>query len=71
MKDGTLRMSLDYRAVNQQTRPNKYPLPSIDDLLNHLVNATVLVVLTSTLATIYLQPAQGMSTKQVSYSSIV
>ena len=38
-KDGTLRICISYRALNQQTRPNKYLLPSIDDILNWLVNA--------------------------------
>ena len=37
-KDRTLRMCIDYRALKQQTRPNKYLLPMIDDLLNWLVN---------------------------------
>ena len=32
-------MSIDYRALMQQTRPNKYQLPRIDDLLDWLVNA--------------------------------
>ena len=35
-KDGTFRMVIDYRAVNNLTRKDKYPLPRIDDLLDKL-----------------------------------
>ena len=36
-KDGTLRMCIYYRALNQQIKPNKYSLPRIDSLLDQLV----------------------------------
>ena len=29
-KDGTLRMCIDYRGLNQMTVKNKYPLPHIE-----------------------------------------
>jgi hypothetical protein len=33
-KDGTLRMCVDYRALNKATVKNRYPLPRIDDLFD-------------------------------------
>jgi hypothetical protein len=35
-KDGTQRLCLDYRAMNEVTIKNKYLLPRIDDLFNQL-----------------------------------
>ena len=32
--DGTLRMCIDYRQINQVTIKNKYPLPRIDELFD-------------------------------------
>ena len=40
-KDGTLRMIIDYRAVNDLTIKNKYPLPRVDDLLDELQGAKI------------------------------
>ena len=37
--DGGLRMCVDYRALNEQTVKNRYPLPRIDDLLDTLHGA--------------------------------
>ena len=35
-KDGSLRMCIDYRSLNEVTIKNKYPLPRIDDLFDQL-----------------------------------
>jgi hypothetical protein len=35
-KDGTQRLCMDYRALNEVTVKNKYPLPRIDDLFHQL-----------------------------------
>jgi hypothetical protein len=40
-KDGTQRLCVDYRALNEVTVKNKYPLPRIDDLFHHLYGACV------------------------------
>jgi hypothetical protein len=40
-KDGSLRMCIDYRALNSQTVKNRYALPRIDDLLDQLYGAKV------------------------------
>ena len=40
-KDGSLRMCVDYRQLNDATIKNKYPLPRIDDLFDQLSGAKV------------------------------
>jgi len=40
-KDGTRRMCVDYRSLNEVTMKNKYPLPRIDDLFDQLKGACV------------------------------
>jgi hypothetical protein len=39
-KDGTWRMCVDFRALNQIMVKNRFPLPHIDDLLDQLKNTT-------------------------------
>ncbi len=36
-KNGTLRMCVDYRALNKVTMKNRYPLPQIDDLFDRFL----------------------------------
>ena len=38
-KDGSVRMCVDYQNLNSVTVKNKYPLSTIDDMLDQLMNA--------------------------------
>jgi hypothetical protein len=40
-KDQSLRLCVNYRPLNAITIKNKYPLPSIDILFDHLVGAKI------------------------------
>ncbi|GKE48959.1 putative reverse transcriptase domain-containing protein [Tanacetum coccineum] len=40
-KDGSFRMCIDYRELNKLTVKNRYPLPRIDDLFDHLQGLSV------------------------------
>src|ERR1044072_3903402 len=40
-KEGTMRLCVDYRQLNNVTIKNRYPLPRIDDLTDQLVGACV------------------------------
>jgi hypothetical protein len=40
-KDGTQRLYVDYRALNEVSIKNKYPLPMIDDLFDQLCGVRV------------------------------
>jgi hypothetical protein len=40
-KEGSQRMCVDYRSLNNVTVKNKYPLPRIEDLFDHMRGARV------------------------------
>lgn len=40
-KDGTMRMVIDYRALNKLNIRDRYPLPRIDDMLDRFKGCTV------------------------------
>jgi hypothetical protein len=40
-KDRTQQMCVDYRSLNEVTIKNKYPLPRIEDLFDHMKGASV------------------------------
>ena len=40
-KDGTMRMCVDFRGLNSNTRVDRYPIPRIDDLMDGLHEASV------------------------------
>jgi hypothetical protein len=40
-KDGSRRMCVDYRSLNEVTIKNKYPLPWIEDLFDQMRGATI------------------------------
>ena len=44
-KDGTTRFCVDFRKLNDQTVKDAFPLPRIDDTLNHLSEAKVFTTL--------------------------
>ncbi len=37
--DGSIRVCIDYRAINERTVKDSFPLPRIDDLIDQLKDA--------------------------------
>ncbi|KAF9761555.1 Retrovirus-related Pol polyprotein from transposon opus [Nosema granulosis] len=46
--DGSVRMCIDYRPLNQITIKDRYPLPRIDDIIDGLSNAKIFSTLDAT-----------------------
>ncbi len=46
-KDGSLRMCIDYRALNKQTIRNQVPLPRIDEVWDQLSGKKVTFLLST------------------------
>ena len=44
-KDGTLRMSVDYRRLNSASEADAYPMPQIDELIDMLGGANYISTL--------------------------
>ncbi len=40
-KDGSLRLCVDYRDLNKLTIKNKFPLPRVDDIFDHLYGSKI------------------------------
>ena len=43
--DGSLRLCIDYRKLNEQTVPDKFPLPRIDDLIQQTAGSTYFILI--------------------------
>ena len=60
-KDGSLRLCIDYRALNEVTKRDVYPMPHIDDALDALVGSIYFSIMD---ATSRVSPTQSPSTRR-------
>lgn len=61
-KDGSLRMCIDFRGLNQRTIKDAYPKPRIDEILDSLANVEIFSILDAT--TGYCQIAMSKSSTE-------
>ena len=47
--DGSIRVCINYRAINERTEKGSFPLPRIDDLIDQLKDATCITHLEFTI----------------------
>lgn len=47
-KDGSMRVCIDYRAINSATIKDAYPMPRVDEILDSMASAKIFSVLDST-----------------------
>jgi hypothetical protein len=62
--DGSLRLCIDYRGLNEVTRKDAYPLPRVDDTLDELRTRTFTPISTSPLAFGKFEYVTRISTRQ-------
>jgi hypothetical protein len=66
-KDGTRRMCIDYRALNEVTIKNKYTLPRIEDLFDQLRGASVFSKIDLRSGYHHVTPGSGGQTECIAY----
>ena len=62
-KDGSLRFCVDYKTLNAATKPDRFPLPRIDDMLDELGNTRYFSTLDLSLGLLTGQDERGIKRK--------